>query len=110
MRRWIAGPLALMAGIALQFAPMTAAAAGDPVNGAQLARHWCAGCHTIAPDAGTTASDSAPPFAEIANDPSETPERLRGWLSQPHPAMPDLMLSRAQNDDLVAYLMSLKAP
>ena len=98
----------ILFGFALQLTPALALAAGDPANGLVLARHWCANCHLVAPGDNASTSDSAPPFAEIAKDPAATPERLRGWLSQPHPAMPDLMLTRDENDDLVAYLLSLK--
>jgi mono/diheme cytochrome c family protein len=98
----------ILIGLVLQSAPAVALAAGDPANGLQLARHWCVGCHLVAPGDIASASDSAPPFPEIAKDPATTPERLRSWLSQPHPAMPDLMLTRDQNDDLVAYIASLK--
>jgi mono/diheme cytochrome c family protein len=84
------------------------ALAGDVETGHQLARQWCAGCHLIGPDEKTSSTDTAPPFAEIAKDQAETEERLKGWLSQSHPAMPDLMLSREQNDDLVSYLLSLR--
>jgi len=98
----------ILIGLTLQAVPAAALAAGDPANGLQLAQHWCASCHVVATGVGASASDSAPPFVEIGKDPSETPDRLRGWLSQPHPAMPDLMLTRDQNDDLVAYIASLK--
>jgi mono/diheme cytochrome c family protein len=97
-----------LSGLILLSVPSTALAAGDPVNGLQLARQWCASCHLVSPSDSASASDSAPPFAEISKDPTETPERLRGWLNQAHPTMPDLMLTSEQNDDLVAYLMSLK--
>ena len=108
MRKWRTTLVRILIGLILQSAPAAALAAGDPVNGSQLARHWCANCHLVSHGDAASVSDSAPPFAEIAKDPAETPERLRGWLSQPHPAMPDLMLTRDENDDLVAYLTSLK--
>lgn len=68
------------------------AVAGDAENGHQLAR----------------GSDSAPPFAEIAKDQTQTAEHLKSWLNQSHPAMPDLMISRDRNDDLVSYILSLQ--
>lgn len=105
---WKAAATALLMGLVLESPATLALADGDPANGLQLAQHWCSGCHIVASGQAAGASDSAPPFAEIAKDPAETPERLRGWLSQPHPTMPDLMLSRSQNDDLVAYILSLK--
>lgn len=33
---------------------------------------------------------------------------MRAFLSHPHGAMPDLALSRAEIDDLIAYIGSLK--
>ena len=83
------------------------AQAQDAEHGRVLARQWCASCHLV--ETGTPASDAAPPFATIAKDPASTPERLHGWLAAPHPPMPDLKLSREDEDDLVAYLLSLKA-
>ena len=101
--------MAIIFSLALQGLASSAFAEGDAVNGAQLARHWCASCHLVGPGANASASDTAPPFTEIAKDPAQSAERLRGWLSQPHPSMPDLMLTRQENDDLVAYLTSLKS-
>ncbi len=82
------------------------AQAQDAAQGRSLARQWCASCHLVEP--GVAASDAAPPFATIAKDPANTSERLHGWLAAPHPPMPDLHLSGSEEDDLVAYLLSLK--
>ena len=49
----------------------------------------------------------APGFRQVANDPEISPERLRAWLSSPHPVMPDFGLSRLEIESLVAYLESL---
>lgn len=83
------------------------AAAADAARGAALAERWCAGCHA----AGTgeaRASDAGPPFAGLAADPAYDDARLRGWLSDPHPPMPNFNLSRAEIDDLIAHIRSLK--
>ena len=77
-------------------------------QGQKLARQWCAECHIVEP--GNTASDVAPTFPQIAENRTLTPDRLRGWLSDPHPPMPNLSLSRAEIEDLVAYLESLRQP
>lgn len=79
---------------------------GDASAGKRLAREWCAACHYVGP--GAAASDAAPAFAEIANDPAATPEGWRNWLVDPHPPMPNLSLSRQEIDAIVAYLLSLK--
>ena len=82
------------------------AQAQDAERGRMLARDWCGSCHVT--EAGATGSDAAPPFATIARDPSSTPDRLHHWLVDPHPPMPDLKLSRDEENDIVAYLLSLK--
>ena len=82
------------------------AAAQDAENGLRLARVWCVGCHLVEPGGGT--SDVAPAFELIADNPALTDERLRGWLTAPHPPMPDLSLSQPEISDLVAYIASLR--
>jgi cytochrome c len=89
--------------------PAFGAAAQDAEEGRDLARQWCAACHLVEPG-GTVASDVAPSFPQIARTGALTPDRLRGWLSDPHPPMPNLSLSRAEIDALIAYLQSLKQP
>ena len=79
---------------------------GDPAKGVMLARTWCAGCHVVEP--GGRGTDTAPPFMTIANDPKRSPDALRAWLTRPHPPMPNMNLTRAEIDDVVAYLRSLK--
>jgi cytochrome c len=36
------------------------------------------------------------------------PDQLRAWLTHPHGAMPDLSLTRAEIDDLIAYIETLR--
>ena len=79
---------------------------GDAAVGERLAREWCATCHYVG--SGAAASDAAPAFAEIANDPAATPEGWQNWLMDPHPPMPNLGLSRQEIDAIIAYLNSLK--
>lgn len=81
--------------------------AADPDHGLQLARHWCASCHLV--EAGGSASDAAPTFAAVANNPATTDQSLHAWLAKPHPPMPDLKLTRDQEDDVLAYILTLKA-
>ena len=38
----------------------------------------------------------------------EDPEELRAFLSHPHGAMPDLGLTRAEINDLIDYIETLK--
>lgn len=80
------------------------AAAFDAEIGRQLAERWCSACHSIEPTSG---ADHAPTFEAIARDPFRSSEWVRTWLMTPHPTMPDMMLSRAEVEALVAYLQSL---
>ena len=83
-----------------------AALAADPADGLRLARHWCSSCHLVEP--GVKTSDAAPPFPAIGRDPTSTLEKLHAWLANPHPPMPNLTLSRQQEDDIIAYILSFK--
>jgi cytochrome c len=80
-------------------------AAGAREDGLRLARQWCAGCHSV--DAADQGTDAAPSFASIAENSGADTAWLRAWLASPHPAMPDMNLSRDEIDDIVAYLSSL---
>jgi cytochrome c len=53
-----------------------------------------------------TIQQGSPSFRVAAGhlDPGE----LRTWLTQPHGAMPDLALTRAEIDDLIAYIGTLR--
>jgi mono/diheme cytochrome c family protein len=92
--------------LSLLMGPHSAIAA-DPSRGLLLARGWCVSCHLVEPSG--KASDAAPPFGSIARDPATTSERLHHWLAKPHPPMPDLRLSRDEEDDILAYILSLKS-
>lgn len=98
------GLLVLAGGLLIASAP---AAAEDAEAGRALARSWCAHCHVVE-ERQAQASDIAPPFAQIANDPKKTKLGLEAWLADPHPPMPNLNLSQAQIDDLIAYIETLK--
>ena len=49
-----------------------------------------------------------PPFHAIANNPVNTLDGLRAFLMDPHGRMPKIHISRADIDDIIAYLSSLK--
>lgn len=83
----------------------SAAAAGNAAEGRVLAQTWCTHCHTISREG--PAKDSAPSFPSIAQNGKPDQREARAFLNAPHPPMPDFHLSRAQIDDIVAYLNSL---
>jgi len=98
------GLLVLAGGLLIASGP---AFSGDAEVGHVLARTWCAHCHIVEANQ-VQASDVAPPFAQIANDPSKWPLSIAAWLADPHPPMPNLSLTQSEIDDLVAYIETLK--
>jgi mono/diheme cytochrome c family protein len=74
---------------------------GDPVSGRRLAEATCFHCHGVA-------NNPAPAFSAIAAMPSTTARSLSVFLRSSHPTMPNLMLSDAERDDLIAYILSLR--
>lgn len=83
------------------------AAHADTAAGERLARQWCANCHVIDKTGPATTLPQGPPaFRIIAGhlDPAE----IRTFLTHPHGAMPDLALTRAEIEDLIAYIESLR--
>ena len=79
--------------------------AGDPAEGRMIAERWCSSCHVAGNRSGGT--DAVPTLESISNDPRRSPGWVRQWLNAPHPPMPNLPLTRAQIEDVVAYLESL---
>lgn len=98
--------LALLAAGALMLAQSSSLAA-DPAHGLALARQWCAACHVVSADQ-RRASVDAPPFATIARLPNFSAEGIAFFLLDPHPKMPDLLLTRAEAEDIAAYIATLK--
>jgi mono/diheme cytochrome c family protein len=85
-------------------APAVACAA-DATQGETIARRWCAPCHVVSPDQKRANADVST-FADLAR--RKTDNQLADFLTDPHPKMPDLQLSRQQIADLVAYIRGLE--
>ena len=81
--------------------------AADAAAGRQIADRWCSSCHVVAGSGGSGATDAAPTLASIAKDPRRGPDWVRQWLNDPHPPMPNLTLTRAEIEDVIAYLENL---
>jgi cytochrome c len=82
-----------------------ALAQGDPRAGHELVRRWCTACHVVEP--GGTGTDAGPALPSLLAGKQRSADQIRGWLTDPHPPMPNLDLSRQEIDDIVAYLQSL---
>jgi mono/diheme cytochrome c family protein len=105
---WIA--ISLFATVILAASSLTAAAQpeGDIGSGHRIAETWCSTCHVIGPEQQHGTSTGAPTFTEIAQMKSTTKLGLQVFLQTPHDRMPDLHLSRAEMNDLIAYIVSLR--
>ncbi|HEV2334575.1 MAG TPA: c-type cytochrome [Stellaceae bacterium] len=81
--------------------------AADPRQGEQLARQWCVSCHVIGGMPTGSVQQGPPSFRAIAQR-GLTSDQLRAFLSDPHPPMPNLALTRSEIDDLIAYIATLR--
>jgi mono/diheme cytochrome c family protein len=103
--------------LAAQFPALSEPITGDPVSGREIASKQCSSCHHVLPrlfsdrkDPPSADTDGAPSFQSIADLPSTTGLSLNVFLHSNHKNMPNLVLSHADSDDLIAYILSLKKP
>ena len=78
----------------------------DTAKGSQLAQQWCSSCHVTSGSRTGNVQEGPPSFPTIAR--TKTADQLRAFLSHPHGAMPDLSLTRAEIDDLIGYIETLR--
>ena len=81
-------------------------ALADAAKGSQLAQQWCTSCHVTGGTSAGNLQQGPPSFSTIAH--ARTADQLRAFRSHPHGAMPDLSLTRAEIDDLVGYIETLR--
>ena len=79
----------------------------DAAKGAQMAQLWCANCHVVSGNRAGSVPQGPPSFQSVARS-GMTTDQLRAFLSHPHGAMPDLALTRAEIDDLISYIVTLR--
>jgi mono/diheme cytochrome c family protein len=79
--------------------------AADVTRGKTIAQRWCSSCHLVAAEQTRAVAD-VPSFAAVAR--AKLPaDSLKAFLSDPHPKMPDMSLTRSEIEDIVAYIQSL---
>ena len=81
---------------------------GNVDAGRTLAEKTCSECHSASAAQRRLGLYDAPGFDEIAAKAQTTAISLRAFLQQPHPTMPDLILSQDERDNAIAYILSLK--
>jgi mono/diheme cytochrome c family protein len=79
--------------------------AGDAGQGEIIVKRWCAACHLVSADQ-TQANSDAPSFAAIAHK-KKSSKVLSAFLTDPHPKMPDMNLTRSEIANIVAYIGTL---
>jgi mono/diheme cytochrome c family protein len=87
-----------------------AADMGDPQRGLVYAKKACSECHAV--EKGEVSPNiKAPNFSAIAASPGMTERALIVWLQSSHHAtMPNFIIPPDDLDNVVAYIMSLRAP
>jgi cytochrome c len=99
----------VLASIAL--APIVCAAeVGDAQRGHAYAKKVCAKCHAV--EAGDMFSPTmiAPTFTAVADTPGMNERALLVWFqSSDHASMPNLLIAPGDLDDVIAYIVSLRA-
>ena len=85
------------------------------VAGRDFAQRVCGACHVVTAQREPVLSPPAPSFVVLAQRPSLTEQALRAFLGSnhgtmgPREAMPNPRLVDYQIDEIVAFMMSLKA-
>ena len=92
----------------LSIATCGLAAAQDARRGQALAERWCANCHVVNQAATTGRADGLPTFPALAARKDVTAATLKGAMTATHSRMPDLQLGARDQEDLVAYIISLR--
>ena len=92
---------------AVVFVP-SLAVAQDAQQGREIAQRWCSSCHLVDRAATGASADGLPTFPAIAAKPDLSADYLRAAMNPQHSRMPDFALSKRQQDDLIAYIYSLR--
>jgi mono/diheme cytochrome c family protein len=115
MRWMISAFLGAAATTALQFPVLAQPLRGDAASGRQIANSQCSSCHRVLPilfpGRGETSmidKDGPPNFQSVADMTSTTELSLKVFLRSNHKNMPNLILTEAEADDIIAYILSFK--
>ena len=82
---------------------------GDPQAGHEYAKKVCAECHAVGRGEKESPYLDLPSFQTVADSAGIAERALAVWLTNPHPNMPGFILPRADMDNVIAYIMTLKS-
>lgn len=106
---YILMPLAVFA-LALLFAGKALSASiGDRDRGLKFAEQNCASCHSIQPNQNLSPLAAAPSFQAISEVAGMTELALRVFFQTPHKKMPNFIIAQEDQDDVIAYIQSLRS-
>ena len=99
---------------AFGLAPAKAAGIPDPAEGRKFAQIECGRCHIIDLRKGKAplahVEGAAPAFQTMAYDPTMTADKIRETLRLPHGAMANVLLAEKDVDNIIGYIVTLRAP
>ena len=110
-------PTHLGAAVAIALAATGCHAVQSPAaRGHDIAEQWCAECHRVSPDdpSGSRAGHILPPsmpgpaFMTVADRPGTDARSLRHFMDELHLPMPTYRFRPEEQDDIIAYILSLK--
>ncbi|HEY7647107.1 MAG TPA: c-type cytochrome [Hyphomicrobiales bacterium] len=107
MALWHIGYAAIV--VMAGFGAVRAQEAGDAHQGLLYASRHCTECHTIERGGWTSPNPDAPPFQALANTQGVSWIVLTAWLQSSHKSMPNLLVEPKDREDVIAYILSLKA-
>jgi mono/diheme cytochrome c family protein len=81
---------------------------GDVARGRAYAQSVCAECHAVLPSQSLSPRTDVATFKTIAQTPGMTAMALSVWFRTPHPTMPNFLISPQDQDDVIAYILSLR--
>lgn len=99
---------AVLAGVGSTPAASDESLPGDPVAGRIFSERECSDCHDVSREGGDYPLNAGPSFLDVALQPSTTALSLRVFLRSTHREMPDLILTPREQDDVIAYILSLR--
>lgn len=84
------------------------AQAQDAGAGERIAQSWCSRCHVVDSGQQQGGNDAVPSFPAIARRASTSQASLTVFLATPHARMPDFNLTRAEIENVAAYILGLR--
>ncbi len=94
--------------IICQAAATGAQQGGNPAAGLDYAARMCATCHALRKGDQVSPNPLAPAFEVIANGSGVTALSLSTHLRSVHENMPNFILPPHEQDDVIAYILSLE--